>query len=469
MADSMHDVVILGGGPGGYRAAERTAEAGLRTVLIEEAALGGTCLNVGCVPTKTLLNSAKTMAHLTSAARIGVEATGTFDLARAMKWKEQVIGGLRKGIAATLKRKGVELVEGHGELVGPRTVQVGSSRYTGRYVILASGSSAARPPIPGIDSEAVVTSSEMLSIEKLPSAVTIIGGGYIGMEFACFFGLLGVPVTVIEMMDEIIPFMDPDLAAALRKSVPGVQYQLGARVESIETGRVTFSRSSGAGRESGQSNGAETQGVERDSVASDLVLVSTGRVPNVTGLGYEAVGLDVDRSGIRVNEYLETNLPGLFAVGDVTGRSLLAHTAYRMADVAASRILEKEGHGTSQRMRYDAVPWVVFTQPEVVGCGMSAAEAEAAGIAVKSAQVSLKISGRYVAEHPGENGVARVVTDARNGRILGVQMLGSGVSELIFGAALMIESELRVRDVREVIFPHPTLSEVLRDIMWELD
>ena len=448
----MYDVVILGGGPGGYRAAERTAEAGLQTVLIEERQLGGTCLNVGCIPTKTLLNSAKTYAHIADSARIGVTAEATFDLTAAMKWKTQVVGGLRKGIAATLKKRGVEIVDGRGMMVDRNAIQVGDTRYEGRYLILASGSSPAWPPIPGIDSPGVVNSSRLLEISDMPKAVTVVGGGYIGMEFASFFALLGVPVTVVEMMDEVIPFMEPDLAALLRKSVGGVSYELGARVTRINEGSLTFERD---GRE--------------QKVDSDLILISTGRQPNVDDLGYEANGLDVDRSGIRVNEFLETNLPGVFAVGDVNGRSLLAHTAYRMADVAASRILEKEGHGPAQRMRYEAIPWVVFTQPEVAGCGMTETEAREAGLQVTTDSVSLKISGRYVAEHPGENGSAKIVAEASSGRIIGVQMLGSGVSELIFGAALMIENEMRVKDVREVIFPHPTVSEVFRDAMWDMD
>ncbi len=448
----MYDVVILGGGPAGYRAAERTAEAGLQTVLIEERQLGGTCLNVGCIPTKTLLNSAKTYAHIGDSARIGVTAEATFDLSAAMKWKTQVVGGLRKGIAATLKKRGVQIVDGRGMMVDRNAVQVGDTRYEGRYLVLASGSSPAWPPIPGIDSPGVVNSSQLLEISDMPKAVTVVGGGYIGMEFASFFALLGVPVTVVEMMDEIIPFMEPELAALLRKSVSGVSYELGARVTQINEGSLTFERD---GRE--------------QNVDSDLILISTGRQPNVDNLGYQANGLDVDRSGIRVNEFLETNLPGVFAVGDVNGRSLLAHTAYRMADVAASRILEKEGQGPAQRMRYEAIPWVVFTQPEVAGCGMTETEARQAGLKVTTDSVSLKISGRYVAEHPGENGSAKIVADASSGRIIGVQMLGSGVSELIFGAALMIENELRVKDVREVIFPHPTVSEVFRDAMWDMD
>ena len=447
-----YDVVILGGGPGGYRAAERTAEAGLKTVLIEEGALGGTCLNVGCIPTKTLLNSAKTYAHLADAARIGVKATGEFDLGTAMKWKTQVISGLQKGISGMLKKRGVEVVNGRGALTDRNTVTVNGTAYRGASLILATGSSSARPPIPGIDSPGVVTSTELLDITELPKAVTVVGGGYIGMEFACWFGLLGIPVTVVEMMDEIIPFMDADLAAALRKSVPGVTYHLGAKVKQIEPGGLIF----------------EKAGTE-ERVPSDLILVSTGRVPNVDGLGFDAVGLDFDRRGVRVNDYCETNLPGVYAVGDVNGRSLLAHTAYRMADVAASRIIEKSGGPRAQRMRYDAVPWVVFTAPEVAGCGLSEREAEAAGYQVTTGRISLKASGRYVAEHPGESGTAKVVADATTGRILGVQMLGSGVSELIFGAALMIEAELRVKDVREVIFPHPTVSEVLRDVMWEME
>lgn len=446
----MYDIIIIGAGPGGYIAAERAGALGKRVLLVEKSELGGVCLNAGCIPTKTLLHASKLYAHALHGEGYGVTAQNvSFDLSAAMAWKQRVIETNRKGIAYQMKRFGVEVLQGEAKLLGPGAAEVDGAEKRAQNVIIATGSSPARPPIPGIDSPQVVMSTELLSIETMPGSITIIGGGYIGMEFASFFSNLGVRVTVVEMMNEIIPFMEQEFAALLRKSMKGVEFRLGAKVVSVDGGSLTYEK-----------NG------ERETVTSDLILLSTGRVPNIAGMGFEEAGLDLDRRGIKVDERMKTNLPGVYAIGDVTGLSLLAHSASRMGEVAVNTIA-----GKPDRMRLRAVPWAVYTMPEVAGCGLTEADAAAAGRTVKTRSMQLRANARFLAEHGagggGERGMIKVITDAETEVILGVHMLGSGCSELAFGAALMIEAELRANDVKDTIFPHPTVSEVLRDVLWE--
>jgi dihydrolipoamide dehydrogenase len=444
----MYDVIILGAGPGGYVAAERASAEGLKTLLVEKSHLGGVCLNAGCIPTKTLLSAAKIYAHAKDAESVGVSfENAVFHLDKAMAWKNRVIETLRKGIAGGMKHGGVEVLQGEGHLSAPGVIRVNGKDYQGKNVILAPGSSPLRPPIPGIDDPRVMTSTEILSLERMPERVCIIGGGYIGMEFASFFSLLGIPVTVVEMMDEIIPILDRDMSALLRKSLKGIQFELGARVEEYKDGRVVFVR----------------EGV-RTEVPADCVLLSIGRKPNLEGMGFREAGLDMGKTGIRTDERMRTNLPGVYAAGDATGLSLLAHSASRMGEIAVNDIL-----GRKDRWRSNGIPWVVFTDPEVAGCGITEDEAKKRNIDARTVTVPLRLSGRYIAEHPKEQGICKVTAEARTGVILGVTMLGSGCSEMIFGAAVMIEAELRFKDLRDMVFPHPTVSEVIREAMFKFE
>jgi dihydrolipoamide dehydrogenase len=443
----MYDLIIIGGGPGGYISAERAGAMGKTVLLIEKAHLGGVCLNAGCIPTKTLLHSSKLYAQTAKMADYGVTVENPlFDLTKAMAWKGKVIDTLRKGIAYQMKRFGVEVLNAEATLKDFNTVVADGKEYKGSNIILATGSSPFLPPIPGLDGDAVMTSTEILNIETMPESVIIIGGGYIGMEFASFFGNLGKKVTVVEMMDEIIPFMDAQFSSLLRKSLKQVDFTLGARVEKIEGKSLTYSKDG-----------------KQETIKADIILASLGRKPNLEGTGFKEAGLDIGKQGIVVNEKMQTNLPGVYAIGDVTGKSLLAHSASRMGEVAVANMF-----GSRDRMRYHAVPWVVFTSPEVAGCGMSEEDAKNEGLEVEAAMMQMRASGRYLAEHAHERGICKVVADKKNGKILGVHMLGSGCSEMIFGAALMIESELRVKDIKEIVFPHPTVSEIMRDTIFEI-
>lgn len=446
-----YDLIIIGGGPGGYVAAERAGAAGKKVLLLEKEQLGGVCLNWGCIPTKSLLNSAKYYHHALHGSQFGVTAGNvSFDLEKAMAWKEKTVKTLRGGVAFLMKKYKVDVISEAGRLVDRATVEAGGKRYSAASIIIATGSSPAVPPIPGADLPSVLTSNEVLEISSLPSSIAVIGGGVIGMEFASFFSTLGVKVSVIEMLDEIFPMMDGKMASAMRKAMPGVTFHLGSKVEAIEKGRVHF-----------------TSGGEKSGCGADMVLLSVGRRANLEGLGLKEAGVDFDRSGIKVDEYQRTNLPGVYAVGDVTGISQLAHSASRMGEVAVGHILD----GASPRygrMRLGAVPWAVYTLPEAAGCGKTEEQAEAEGIRVKSAVFQFGANGRFLAENGREPGFCKVVTDASSNVLLGVHLMGAYSSEIIHGAAAMIEAELRVQDIKEIIFPHPTVSEVVCDAVWEL-
>ena len=445
----MYDLIIVGAGPGGYVAAERAGALGMSVLLVEKSHLGGVCLNQGCIPTKTLLHTSKLFIQNQSSHEFGVLCDNLrYDLKKAMALKDRVRESLRKAIAFQMKRHHVEVLNGVAELSERNSVRVNGKKLEGKHLIIATGSSPAKPPIPGLDSQYVLDSSAILEISTLPQKLTIIGGGYIGMEFASFFSNLGVDVTVIEMMPEIIPFLDPEIAVLLRKSMPQVTFHLDSRVQSINDNTVHIA----------QKNGSKT------SIKSELILVAVGRSPNTSAVGLDSIGVSFDRQGIHVNELMQTNIPGVYAVGDVTGRSLLAHSASRMGEVAVNVISSRK-----DQMRYQAVPWVVYTYPEVAGCGLAEHDAIAQGRKVKIAKLQLRANSRHLAEHPKERGLCKVLVDEESQVLLGVHLLGAGVSEIIYGAAAMIESQLRIKDVREIVFPHPTVSEIIKDTLWELN
>jgi dihydrolipoamide dehydrogenase len=441
-----YDLIIIGAGPGGYIAAERAGAAGKSVLLIEKAELGGVCLNCGCIPSKTLLNAAKHYYYAVHGSAYGVDVEGaSFNLGSAQALKAGVMDTLRKGITGLMKRFKVDVVKGNAVIDGPGRVRVDETVYTGTNILIATGSSPAAPPIPGADLPHVVNSTGILNTETLPERLVIVGGGVIGCEFACVFGSIGVPVTIIEMLPEICPNVDADLAKMLRSELKkkNVTVHTGARVESINATDVTFSI-----------DGAS------QSVPADKVLVSTGRVPNVDGLGFESIGLDFDRRGIRIDDRCATNVPGVYAIGDATGRTWLAHSASRMGEVVVHNIL-----GRDDRMRYDAIPGVIYTNPEVATVGLTEAEAKERGIPVKTGKMPMGANGRFLAEHADGRGMVKVVVNAETRALLGVHMIGGACSEMIFGAAAMIEAELRVDEIEDMVFPHPTTSEIIRDTL----
>ena len=441
-----YDFAVIGAGPAGYVAAKKAAGSGLKTLLVEKSKLGGVCLNEGCVPSKTLLQAAKTYHHAKHGSVFGVEVEGlSFDFPKAHAHKNQVMDKMRNGIAGLMKKHKVDVVEGEATLLSGLAVSINGETHEADNVSLCTGSSPSVPPIPGIDSGHVVDSTGILNRESLPEHLIIVGGGVIGCEFACMYASVGVPVTVLEAMPEICPNLDAEIASTLRNELTkkGVNFMLDTKVESIDDKSVSFANADGS-----------------DSVDGDLVLVATGRTPNTKGLGLEELGLDIDpRGGVRVDDRGATNVPGLWAAGDVTGQAWLAHAASRMAEVVVHNLT-----GRPDRMRYDKMPAVVYTSPEVAVVGLTKEEAEARGLKVKTGRIPMAINARYLAENPDESGLCKVVLEAETNRLLGVHMVGGACSEMIFGATAMLETELREEEIEEIVFPHPTTSEIMKDV-----
>ena len=467
----MYDVIIIGGGPGGYLAAERLSHLGKKILLVEKQYLGGTCLNVGCIPTKSLLNSAKLYLHAKEGAQFGVHSPELrFNFTEMMAWKEKTVQSLCAGVASQMKRCKVELIQGtavlelKGSTRGVRILDAGQegSFHEARAVLVAAGSIPAMPPIPGAkDNPKVLDSTGLLSIKEVPNKLCVIGGGVIGMEFAGLFSSLGSEVSVVEMLDEIVPPMDKDHAALMRRSLKTVKFYLGAQVTRIEGGTVFFN-------EKNAEKAAE-------SIDADTILMAVGRRAETTSWGAKEAGIDIEPKGVNVDERMRTNISGVWAAGDVNGQSMLAHSAYRMAEVAARDIAafldgrSRKDLFDSNRMRYNAVPWVLYGMPEAAGVGLTEQEALSKGMTIKKASLPMTVSGRFVAENgiraPGN---VKVIADGTNEKILGVHILGPYASEMIWGAVTLIENEMRISDVKEMIFPHPTVCEVIRETIWSM-
>ncbi len=464
----MTDLAIIGGGPAGYVAAERAGAEGLSVVLFEKNALGGVCLNEGCIPTKTLLYSAKIYENALHADKYGVTAQEVgFDFGKIVARKNKVVRKLVAGVGAKMKAHGVTVVKGAAMIAGRATegsaegskgtgakgfrIECEGESYTAANLLICTGSEAFVPPIEGLaearEAGCVVTARELLDLKEQPQRLVVIGGGVIGMEFASFYSSLGTEVTVVEMLPEIGGGMDAEIAAMLREaySKKGVVFNLGCKVVHVEGSRVVWV--------DGEGNENSTEG--------DKVLVSIGRRPVVAGFGLETLGVEIERGGIKVDNKLRTNIPGVYAAGDVTGFSMLAHTASREGEVVVNNLT-----GRADTMRYDAVPGVVYTNPEVAVVGMTLAGALAAGHAgARELKLPMAYSGRFVAENEGGNGLCKVVVGERE-QVLGVHLLGNPASEMIWGACLAIESEMTLKELKEVIFPHPTVSEIMKEVMF---
>jgi len=442
------DLIIVGGGPGGYNAAERAGHAGLKTLLIEKETLGGVCLNRGCIPTKTLLAVAKHYHIARDSKEFGVTSENvSIDWSQAYKRKVKTVRALVSGVKTKMKKNGVTVAEGEAKFTAGNTVEVNGEKYAASKIMIATGSRPFIPPIPGADSGKVLTSREILDLKEIPETLAVIGGGVIGMEFASMFAEVGSKVTVIEMLPEIVPSLDREVASLLRERLSKkIDFKLNTKVEKIEDNKILFSSSEGNG-----------------SIEADVILMSVGRRPSVENMGFEDIGLDFSPKGIVTDEKMRTNLPGVWAVGDCTGKSLLAHSAYRMGEVAVADML-----GRNERMRYNAIPGVIYTNPEAAGAGITEQQAEAEGLDVIIEKLPMQYSGRYLAEYGQEKGFGKVIVDKKTRALLGVHLIGGTCSEIIWGASALIEMEMRVGDVREVIFPHPTVSEIIRETLWEV-
>lgn len=451
----MIDLLIVGGGPAGYVAAERAGSAGLSVVLFEKKAMGGVCLNEGCIPTKTLLYSAKTYENALLGDKYGVFADNVrFDYGRMVSRKKKVVRKLVLGVESKMKSNKVTVVKGEA-VIHKRSsegieIDCNNEKYIGKNLLICTGSDSAVPPIPGLKEagDVVVTNREILEMNERPESLVVIGGGVIGMEFASFYNSLGTKVTVIEMLPEILGGMDLEISAALRGiyAKKGITFHMSSKVVQVDGNKVRFEKD-------GETH--ETEG--------EKILLSVGRKPNTTGFGLENLGVELYRNGIKVDEKMRTNVPGVFAAGDVTGFSLLAHTASREGEVVVNNLV-----GRNDIMRYNAIPSVIYTNPEAAGVGETEESAKAKNIAYKVAKLPMAYSGRFVAENEGGSGMCKVLLGEKHEEVIGVHMLGNPSSEIIYGACIAIEQEMTLKEMQEVVFPHPTVSEIIKEVVFTI-
>jgi len=448
----LYDIAIIGGGPAGYTAAERAAVNGLKTILFEQNALGGVCLNEGCIPTKTLLYSAKTLDNIKNAPKYGVFVDGapSFDLGKIISRKQKTVRKLVAGIKQKLAAHKVTVIISEAVVAGEDgerniIISYGEETITAAKVLLCTGSETIIPPIPGLAESNYWTSREALDNKELPDSLAVIGGGVIGIEFASFFNSLGVKVYVIEMLPEILGAMDKELSAQLRNEYikRGIEFHLETKVIAIEGDYLILEK-----------------GGEQFSVAAAQILLSTGRRPVTTCINSDALNIEMFRNGISVNEYMRTSHPNIYACGDITGQSLLAHTAVREGEVAVNHIL-----GINDKMSYNAIPAVVYTNPEIAGVGQTEEELTAHGEAFRILKLPMAYSGRFVAENELGNGVCKLIISEDN-KIIGCHMLGNPASELIVIAGIAIEKGFTVDEFRKIVFPHPTVGEIIHETLF---
>ncbi len=441
-------LAIIGGGPAGYTAAEKASKAGKDVVLFEQNAVGGTCLNVGCIPTKSLLYGAKQYYNATHANKYGVTAENvTFDFAAMQKRKTIVVRKLVAGIKQRLNNEHCTLVTGFAKIESRTdelvTISCGDQTYEAENLMICTGSTNFVPPIPGIkDNPAVWDSTDALAAAELPKSIIIVGGGVIGMEFATLYHELGIPVTVIEALPTILPNLDPEVVAVLAEKYKkaGINILTSTKVERIEGQRL-------------MANG--------EWYEAERILVSVGRRANLNGL--EALNdIELNRGAIVIDDFCKTNLPNVYACGDVTGKIMLAHVAARQAEVAVGRMLKQI---PLQRIAYNAIPSVVYTNPEIASVGITEAQAADLKIETEVRKLPMTFSGRFMAENEGETGLCKMIIDAKTQMVLGVHMIGNPCSEFVAAASFAVRMGYTVAEFQQVVFPHPTVSEILHEIL----
>lgn len=453
MEDVIYDLIVIGGGPAGYNGAEYAAKNGMKVALIEKADLGGVCLNSGCIPSKTFLNSAKMLSHAVNGDKYAVILDGTAHINQSalVARKNKVARILGAGIKQKLKSNGVEVIKGSAYIEKCRDelfcVKVGESTLTAKKLLIATGSQAFIPPIPGIhaslESGFAVTNAEVFDLTTVPECLTVIGGGVIGVELATYFASAGSAVTILESGERILPQIDSDIAEVLVKRLvkKGITIVTGARVIKMGDGTVIYRK-----------NGEDV------SVTANKVLVAAGRRPNAINLGLENINLEYVGGKIATDSKLRTAVPGVYAAGDVNGVSALAHTAYREAEVAVNDML-----GRNDGIRYDTVPSVVYTDPEIASVGLTQDRAEADGIPTKVIKLPLSYSGRYVAENDERDGFAKLILDGNGKKLLGFSAIGPYSGEYVTIATAFIDLETDVERIKKIIFPHPTVAEIIRE------
>ncbi|MDR2163927.1 MAG: dihydrolipoyl dehydrogenase [Clostridiales Family XIII bacterium] len=454
MADK-YDLIVIGGGPAGYLAAERAGGAGLSVAVFEMRTLGGVCLNEGCIPTKTFLNSAKIYTHALHGEAFGVRAAGiTLDHAAVLRRKAEVVKTLVVGVEYKMKENKVTVIRSEAEIVGRTNggfvVRGGGYEAVAGKLLIATGSKPVTPPIPGVmdglSAGYVCTSREILDIGYVPESLVIVGGGIVGLEMADYFSVAGAKVTVVEMADKIAGPFDREISRILQRNLEakGVVFILGAKVTGISQGAVV----------------AESVGGSV-SAPGDIVLLSIGRRPASEGLGLERISVLTENGAVVTGRHMQTSVPGVYAAGDVNGKVMLAHTAYREAEVAVNHML-----GIPDEMRYDAIPSVIYTQPEAAYVGETDESAATKGLRFIVKKLPLTYSGRYVAENEKGDGVCKTLIDEGSGRIIGVSIVGGNASEIILSAGAIVSLGIPVESARRIVFPHPTVGEIIRETLF---
>lgn len=448
-----YDVAVIGGGPGGYVAAIRAAQLGGKVLLVEKDQLGGVCLNRGCIPTKTLLKSAEKWEDLKRCAEFGLKAEHIgFDFGAVMARKKQVVAKLRSGIEQLVNSNHITVARGTASLTGPNQLKVETSPgenaeiFEASRIILATGSLPSSIPVPGRDLSAVITSDDLLELDQVPKSMLVIGAGVVGMEFAVLLSSFGCQVTVVEMMPGVLPSVDSDLIKRLglhlRKQ--GIQTVTGATVTAIERAEAAVTVQVATGK------GMQEFCVEK-------VLIAAGRRPVTDGLGLETAGVAFDHSGIQVNERMETSATGIYAIGDVTGQSMLAHVASVAGIVAAENAM-----GLNSVMDYSAIPSCIFTTPEMAMVGLTEQQALADQREFKVSKFNFAANGKAVSMGEAD-GLVKIIVCSTTEKVLGMHIIGPHASDLIMEGTLAIRNGLTVNAIAHTIHPHPTLSEVVME------
>ena len=432
----------------------KAAKNGLNTLLIEKEKIGGVCLNEGCIPTKTLLYSAKILDNAKHGEKYGITVENiTLDHEKVVKRKNKTVKVLAAGIKSALKNEGVNYVTADARLIkdvdGNIGVMADGELLYAKNIIIASGSSAIVPPIEGAaeqyEAGFLLTNREILDLNELPGSLVVVGGGVVGLELASYFNSVGTEVTVVEMLPQIGGGLDDELAEILLHDLQkkGVNFKLNARITKVTDNAVVYE-----------------QAGETVELSCDKVLMSVGRSANVAGIGLEEAGVSFSGKGIVTNEFGETNVPGIYAIGDVNGKLMLAHTAYREADACVNRIL-----GVEDAVDYTIIPSVIYTNPETAAVGETVASAEEKGYECEAIKVSMRYSGRYLAENEGGDGICKIIIDKDSKQILGVHMIANYSSEIIYGAGMLIQNKTKVEDMEKIVFPHPTVAEIIREAL----
>jgi dihydrolipoamide dehydrogenase len=444
-------IIIIGGGPGGYAAAIRAAQLGAEVIIAEKAGLGGTCLNAGCVPTKALLHTAKFYRTAAANAVPGVRIAGAeLDWPAAQRQKQGIIDRLADGIDMLLRRNGVTVYNETAVPLSSQKVRIGDKVLSSDAIILALGSVNAPFQFPGVGHKGVIDSAAALSLENVPESIVIVGGGVIGVEFATLFSFLGAKTTIIEIAPRLLPSIDAEIADYMKSSLEldGITVHTGARLKSAEPAPTGLSAS------------FETNGL-RHGVTAEKLLLAIGRRPNTTGLGLEKIGVKMTNGAIDTDSCFRTNIPGLYAVGDCNGKTMLAHAAMAQGETAAEHIL-----GATPRMNNNIIPSCVYSAPEIASVGITEEQAKARGIKYSIGRFDLSGNSKAIIE--GSGGFMKIITDGKIGEVLGVHIVGPNATELIAETALCMSMEGTVEDIIGTIHAHPTVGESVREAAMEV-